>query len=827
MYFNKVHYSDTMKKGPIKSKLIPGFGRHPFPAYRGNDKYIFVSYAHDDEDFVYPEIARFQYMKYNVWYDEILGPGNEWEKDLRKHLINSGLFIIFVTKNSVGSDYCQNEFYCALKHKKPIIPIYLEDFDSLPIDEKWKKDLTKIQGILTTTLTEEEYVYKFTEAFQKFGFKYGGIEITEDDSEKLLDELDYYKNFEVKRASLFIDGSFDDFHSERDYIIKEVLPELKVWAKQRKIFLTSIDLRWGITEEESANRETIDSYLEKIDRSRPFYMCLLGQRRSWVPDLNSDISEKTKSKYPFINSLDGLSTTEMGIEYALNQCRHLLFFFRNPEYLKDISDAQRKLYTNEYLKNDDFIRYADEKLIEYYSKIKNLKNDNDKNIRINEYECLWNRDLTVPELDSISLENGNVLYDSGENFGKLTNFTCNNQPLKEVILEQLKDALMMEFPENIADYGIKKEFTEEIQAELSYYQESGNEFAIDFSINDIHHEDYFRDLNIIGTLSNHDKMFKDYLENDDNRICLLSGDEGYGKTTLLSNLSYSLKDNPNVYTRFCGISKTSSDIYSLWTSIILEAMIRNNQTRFYSYPMNYYDLFTNFDKILNELAGYGKTLIIIDGADYLDNILEFLKIIRNIPENLKIIISIENNPHDETFTDKLSKLKNSEYIYSIELNGLNEMEKRALIEKHLDLYGKKLDTDQTDMICSLNNSDNPLFLKIILSELIEFGSSIHLNNKIKSFDDSLTETFNLILERIENNYPELAYYMFFLFEIDFTLSPEYITRKLSKLANVSESEVRDAVKSMLIKLDDFIRINENGCIFLNKSLKEAIREKYG
>ena len=29
----------------------------PFPAYQGDEPYVFVCYAHDDEDMVYPEIG--------------------------------------------------------------------------------------------------------------------------------------------------------------------------------------------------------------------------------------------------------------------------------------------------------------------------------------------------------------------------------------------------------------------------------------------------------------------------------------------------------------------------------------------------------------------------------------------------------------------------------------------------------------------------------------------------------------------------------------------------------------------------------------------------
>ena len=32
----------------METKLVPGVGRLPYPAYRGKEPYIFVSYAHRD-----------------------------------------------------------------------------------------------------------------------------------------------------------------------------------------------------------------------------------------------------------------------------------------------------------------------------------------------------------------------------------------------------------------------------------------------------------------------------------------------------------------------------------------------------------------------------------------------------------------------------------------------------------------------------------------------------------------------------------------------------------------------------------------------------------
>ena len=150
-----------------------------------------------------------------------------------------------------------------------------------------------------------------------------------------------------KDAIVFISSTFNDMHAERDYLVKEVFPELTEWCEKRHIRLTDIDLRWGVTEEDSSNSKTIETCLRHVDKSRPFFLCFLGQRRGWVPNFNKDISDETKKKY----NMDHLkekdrSATEMEIEHALlkpleilidenekekGECRHSIFFFRNGE----------------------------------------------------------------------------------------------------------------------------------------------------------------------------------------------------------------------------------------------------------------------------------------------------------------------------------------------------------------------------------------------------------------------------------------------------------------------------------------------------------------
>ena len=97
---------------------------------------------------------------------------------------------------------------------------------------------------------------------------------------------------------IFISSTFNDMHAERDYLIKRVFPELRLWCAEHKLKLIDIDLRWGVSEKDATeNKRVVDVCLNNVDKCRPFLLCLLGQRRGWVPGL-SDINEETLTKFP-------------------------------------------------------------------------------------------------------------------------------------------------------------------------------------------------------------------------------------------------------------------------------------------------------------------------------------------------------------------------------------------------------------------------------------------------------------------------------------------------------------------------------------------------
>ena len=98
----------------------------PFPAYQGDEPYIFVSYSHQDTDIVYQGIQLLQNQGYNIWYDEGINPGASWREEVAESILGCDLFIILVSPQSANSDPCLKEVNFALEHNRALLAIHTE-----------------------------------------------------------------------------------------------------------------------------------------------------------------------------------------------------------------------------------------------------------------------------------------------------------------------------------------------------------------------------------------------------------------------------------------------------------------------------------------------------------------------------------------------------------------------------------------------------------------------------------------------------------------------------------------------------------------------------
>ena len=132
---------------------------------------------------------------------------------------------------------------------------------------------------------------------------------------------------------VFVSSTFRDMQDERDELVKRVFPAIRRLCESRGVTFAEIDLRWGVTDEQKAEGEVLPLCLAEIDRSRPYFIGLLGQRYGWVPD---EISADLVRQIGWLGESAGRSVTELEIVHGVLHdpaaARHAFFYLRDPAW---------------------------------------------------------------------------------------------------------------------------------------------------------------------------------------------------------------------------------------------------------------------------------------------------------------------------------------------------------------------------------------------------------------------------------------------------------------------------------------------------------------
>jgi telomerase protein component 1 len=149
-----------------------------------------------------------------------------------------------------------------------------------------------------------------------------------------------------RTARIFISSTFLDMHGERDLITRHVIPELRERCRAKRIHISEVDLRWGITEEEANHERQLESCLSEVDRCRPFFVGLLGRRYGYTPKEYKTFSGDPKFEwlktYP-----SGRSVTELEMHYGAlkdpSPANHAFFYFRDNSFVAQVPQAPQSI----------------------------------------------------------------------------------------------------------------------------------------------------------------------------------------------------------------------------------------------------------------------------------------------------------------------------------------------------------------------------------------------------------------------------------------------------------------------------------------------------
>jgi tetratricopeptide (TPR) repeat protein len=314
-----------------------------------------------------------------------------------------------------------------------------------------------------------------------------------------------------KTVRVFISSTFRDMHAERDHLVKVVFPELRERMAGRHLHLVDIDLRWGITEEEAEQGKALEICLEEIERSRPFFIGILGERYG---SLLGSLPEDADIDHPWLVEHEGHSLTALEITHAVLRnpelARRAFFHFRDPSFIAQIPAPMRADYATE---NEVAVR-----------KLVALKEGIRASGRpvMEDYPCRWDEgEKRVVGLDA---------------FG-------------ERVLEDLWQAICAEYPAEAPD-----------PDPLAVEREAHDAFAEEHSRLHVGRKDEARRLS-------------EYVQGSDRRPALIAGESGCGKSTFLANWSrHYASEHPDdlMLSYFVGASPSSTDHHRLLRTICAE-----------------------------------------------------------------------------------------------------------------------------------------------------------------------------------------------------------------------------------------------------------------
>ena len=125
------------------------------------ERYIFVSYKHEDKARVFPIVRQLRRSGYRVWCDEELHRGHSFNSEIMQKLGGSFVIMPFLSEMYLKSEYCKKELRTAKEWGKYVFPIFLEDITF----EERDRDLAQFCEIQGLVLRGAITHYEIQEAF--------------------------------------------------------------------------------------------------------------------------------------------------------------------------------------------------------------------------------------------------------------------------------------------------------------------------------------------------------------------------------------------------------------------------------------------------------------------------------------------------------------------------------------------------------------------------------------------------------------------------------------------------------------------------------------
>ena len=591
----------------------------------------------------------------------------------------------------------------------------------------------------------------------------------------------------MRSIRVFTSSAFLDMHAERDYLNRVVFPELRSRCWKRGVEFAGIDLRWGLTEEDTIQRGALAACFQEIDRCRPFFISLIGDRYGWIPPIETidrDLFKKARKNPALVKLLDTAYQFDETSDPAVYRLRRYLKLSSKEE--KQLIDCWRSLavpHAEEsiteqeichgtfcesevnskaffYLRKPGIADHADfpQALTPIFveqdsTKLEQLKQLKQRirqtaGITVKDYEAQFAGWRIEPTLlpDTLPREDLLLLRDQLKDGVLQPNeFKLLSRLAQKAIETQGTIALtgMEQLGQTIIDdlwHGIETFLSSE---KLPAYHTTDRAY----------HDRFLADRTrlFFGRNELLDRMAL-YVENDQERLPLvITGPAGCGKSALLAKFATSKTDQDVlVLPYFIGAAPGSTDLTSAVRSIC-ETLINECEVdeEMSSDPAT---LQRQLPVILAKAGRNRKVVLLIDALNQLnpsDRSHELNWVPFYVPHGARVILSTLEG-------DCLDAIKRRVPANSIiEVPMLPRDDRRDLVCEQLARRAKKLTEEQlTGLLDVAKRPDAalPLYLLVAIEELCLFGARDALDKRLHQLPPTLAKLFEQVLERLEHDH---------------------------------------------------------------------------
>ncbi|XP_039999978.1 telomerase protein component 1 isoform X2 [Xiphias gladius] len=497
---------------------------------------------------------------------------------------------------------------------------------------------------------------------------------------------------------VFISSTFRDMHAERDVLVRSVFPELRRRAAPHCLYLQEVELRWGVTEEES--RRATELCLSEVCRSQ-MMVGILGERYGLVPPkpVLPDLPQ-----YSWLASAPaGLSVTEMEIRqfqalFPDTAHQRMFCYFRDPYITRSVPAAWRSDFVPES-------KEAESKMASLKSRIRA------SDVKVTEnYPCEWG-----------GVVEGKPYLKNLEDFGR-------------AVLEDLWTAVGNQFVEE----------NEEAEA------------ASDVTEQEVHQGALQRQFSGRAKLLSGAVEMVEQVQTKGG-VMVVEGGPGEGKTVFMAALADALRTGVKSRTNLvCNVTSYSTAASQSARSVenLLRFLVQwfrkiKDTEKESPLPHSYKDLLSEFHSTLSDVKQNEPLVLLVDGADVVRDGGGQLRsdwMPEQLPRGVCLVVSLTSKA---ALLQTLAK-KRSTVLFT--LGQLSVPDRKEIVQKGLDTFGKKLSdsafNSQLQTLVMKKGAVSPLYLHLACEDLRNFASFDKLKESLQDLPQSLSQLVQHGLDRL-------------------------------------------------------------------------------